>query len=37
VIREAKKSQPQDTKPARQKDEAWQARSAAPVEDDVPW
>jgi hypothetical protein len=41
VIREAKKSQPQDTKPARQKDEAWQARAparqAAPEDEDVPF
>lgn len=36
VIREAKKGQP---KPARQKDERWQASAPAqaPVEDDVPW
>jgi DNA-binding cell septation regulator SpoVG len=41
VIREAKKSQPQDTKPARQKDEAWQARAparqAAPEDEDIPF
>lgn len=29
VIREAKKSQPQDAKPARQKDERWQASAPA--------
>lgn len=39
VIREAKKSQP--AKPARQKDERWQAsapaRQAAPEDDDLPF
>lgn len=36
VIREAKKAQPA-AKPAKPKDEAWQARQPAPVNDDVPW
>lgn len=39
VIREAKKSQPQDAKPARQKDERWQASAPArqTEEDDIPF